>query len=104
MRKKFNRAVYQSILFRQEHKCACGCGTFLLPGEPVQYDHHLALHMGGEDHPDNLRALIPEHHMVVTVRQAKARAKVRRIRAKRACAGNAKQRAVARRAAWDKMP
>ena len=107
MRKKFPRSVYQNILFRQQHKCACGCGEFLLPGEPVHFDHCVALHLGGEDHPDNLRALLPEHHMAVTVRQAKARAKVKRIVVKHGLKKprlNAKERALARIQRYREMP
>lgn len=107
MRKKFPRSVYQSILFRQEHKCACGCGELLLPGERVDFDHVLALHLGGEDAPDNLRALKPKHHVAVTTRQAKDRAKVARIRLKQGLKSgekSAKARTLARIQRYRDMP
>ena len=104
MRKKFHRSVYANIRFRQDHKCACGCGEFLMPGDDVEFNHVLALFEGGPDTPDNLEAVKRDHHKKITARQAAARGKVRRIRAKRAGAGNAKDRALARRSAWEKMP
>lgn len=103
-RKKFHRSVYEGIKFRQEHKCACGCGEFLLPGDDIEFNHVLALFEGGEDTPDNLEAVKRDHHKRITARQAKSRAKVKRIQAKRAGAGNAKQRALARLEKYRQMP
>ena len=107
MIKKFSRAVYMSIRMRQFHVCACGCGEPFTAAERIEYDHVLALHLGGEDTPSNLRALKEHHHRAVTRKQAKARGKVRRILRKaglRTRAPNAKERAIERIKKWEGMP
>ena len=79
-RRRFHPRVYAEIVKRQDGICACGCGE-ALGADPrdIQFDHELALHLGGEDAPENLRALKRKHHLVKTIREAKGRAKFRRI-------------------------
>ena len=81
-RRRFSPQVYAEIIWRQNFCCGCGCG------EPrgddprlIQYDHILPLADGGTDTPDNLQAIIKGrgHHGDKTIRECKARAKVRRI-------------------------
>lgn len=79
-RKRFSPRTYASIIERQERICACGCGEDL--GEDpreIQFDHEVPLEHEGPDTPDNLRALKRKHHLHKTIREAKARAKVKRI-------------------------
>ena len=69
----------ETVRVRQDQKCAC-CGESLATGG-IQYDHALALHLGGTNDIENFRALNPRHHMKKTIRELKARAKVKRIQA-----------------------
>ena len=80
---RFHPRVYAEIVRRQDGICACACGE-PLGDDPrdIQFDHELALHAGGPDTPDNLRALLRRHHLTKTVRETKARAKVSRIQAR----------------------
>lgn len=82
-RRKFSPSVYAQILDRQGGLCGCGCGE-ALGDDPrgIEFDHLIELWNGGADSPDNLRALKPKHHATKTVREAKARAKVKRIAAR----------------------
>lgn len=79
-RRRFSPKVYAGIIERQKGICACGCGEELGddPRE-IQFDHELPLHLGGPDTQDNLRALKVKHHLAKSTREAKARAKVKRI-------------------------
>ena len=79
-RRRFHPRVYAEIISRQEGICACGCGESL-GSDPrdIEFDHAIELWAGGEDTPDNLRALLKRHHLVKTIREAKDRAKFRRI-------------------------
>ena len=80
MRRRFPPRVYAEIIKRQDGICACGCGDPLgTDPRDFQYDHEIALHLGGEDTPDNLRALKLKHHLVKNIRETKDRAKFRRI-------------------------
>ena len=67
-----------SVRIRQKDMCACGCREPLDDG--VQYDHVLALHLGGTNDLDNFQALKPKHHAAKSTRELKNRAKVVRIR------------------------
>lgn len=102
-RKKFPRGVYAVILLRQGFKCDV-CRLTFMGLDPIQYDHHIGLHEGGEDHPANLRALCIPCHKKITKRQAQARGKVRRLQQKRGPRLNAKQRAWAKWEAKRDMP
>ncbi len=79
-RRRFHPRVYAEIVKRQDGICACGCGE-ALGADPrdIQFDHETPLHLGGEDTPENLRALKKRHHLVKTIRETKDRAKFRRI-------------------------
>lgn len=106
-RKRFAKHVYRNILFRQNFICACGCKEIILAGERVEYDHVLALHLGGEDAPDNLRGVKLAHHKNITRRQAKDRAKVIRLQVKqrlKTSERSAKARRVAKIKVWERMP
>ena len=106
-RKRFAKHVYRDIIMRQNFICGCGCGEIILAGERVDYDHVLALHLGGEDHPDNLRAVKQAHHKRITQRQAKDRGKVRRLVVKRhlkTSERSAKARRLAKIREWERMP
>lgn len=76
---RFSPKVYAEIVLRQGGRCACGCREKFVAGEPIQFDHELPLDLEGADRPDNLRALKPKHHLLKTTKEAKARAKVKRI-------------------------
>ena len=80
-RKRFSPLVYAGIWLRQNGRCACECGEKLQDGL-VEYDHEKPLWLGGDDTPDNLRALIKKHHLQKTQGEATIRAKNDRMRAK----------------------
>ena len=83
MRRRFSPLVYVEIITRQSGICACGCKDSLgTDPRDIEYDHFMPIHLGGRDHPDNLRALKKRHHLTKTVAEAKARAKAARIRAR----------------------
>ena len=79
-RRRFHPRTYAAIIARQDGKCACGCGE-ALGADPrgIHFDHAIPLWNAGEDSPDNLRALKVRHHMRKTGREAKDRAKMKRI-------------------------
>lgn len=77
-RRKFPPKVYADLIRRQGGKCACGCGEALEVGL-IDYDHEIALELGGKDEPANLRALIRRHHKAKTKEDMVKIAKVRRI-------------------------
>ncbi len=79
-RRRFPPRVYAEIVKRQDGICACGCGEALgTDPRDIQYDHEIPLWKGGEDTPENLRALRKKHHLAKTIGEAKDRAKFRRI-------------------------
>ncbi len=79
-RRRFHPRIYADIIKRQDGICACGCDEPLgTDPRDINFDHELALHLGGTDTPDNLRALRKKHHLVKTIRESKDRAKFRRI-------------------------
>ncbi len=78
IRRKFSPKVYAEIIERQRMICACGCGEELTVGL-IDYDHEIALELGGKDEPSNLRALIRRHHKAKTKADMVKIAKVRRI-------------------------
>lgn len=55
------------IILAQGGICACGCGQKLgAAGERIEFDHTLALILGGENRETNLRALRPACHKAKT--------------------------------------
>lgn len=77
-RRKFSPKVYAEVIQRQAGLCACGCNEPLEPSL-TDYDHEIALELGGKDEPSNLRALIRRHHKAKTKEDMVKIAKVRRI-------------------------
>ncbi len=79
-RKRFSPKVYAGIIKDQGGICGCGCGE-PLGDDPrlIEFDHERALWDEGEDVPDNLRAVIKSHHLMITRSQAKRRAKLNRL-------------------------
>ena len=83
MRRRFSPRTYASIIERQDGVCACGCGEPLgTDPREIQFDHETPIWAGGVDMPENVRALKKRHHMDKTRKEAKARAKADRIRAR----------------------
>lgn len=62
--------------------CACGCGVELGQGEAIEFDHTLALILGGENRETNIRALRAPCHKPKTAADVKIKAKIARVRAK----------------------
>lgn len=58
--------VKARIVLAQEGICACGCGVKLGAGEPIEFDHTVALINGGENRESNLRALRRPCHRLKT--------------------------------------
>ncbi len=67
------------VISRQNGRCACGCREKLEVGS-IQYDHAFPIHLGGTNDMENFRALITKHHLKKTKKEAKVRAKIRRIK------------------------
>ena len=80
-RRRFSPAQCESVLARQNYKCACGCGELVIIGEH-DFDHDKSLWLDGPDTLENLRALKRKHHLVKTAAEAGMRAKTDRQRAK----------------------
>jgi 5-methylcytosine-specific restriction endonuclease McrA len=70
-----------AIIARQGGICACGCGA-ALDGGKVEFDHELDLWTHGRNDTANFRALLAPCHKAKTAKDAKARAKSKRIIAK----------------------
>jgi 5-methylcytosine-specific restriction endonuclease McrA len=74
--------VKARIVMAQDGICACGCGVKLgAAGEPIEFDHEVALINGGENRESNLRALRRPCHAVKTKADVAEKAKVARVRA-----------------------
>lgn len=59
--------VKARIVMAQDGICACGCGVKLgQAGEAIEFDHVLALILGGENREGNLRALRSRCHRAKT--------------------------------------
>ena len=73
--------VKARIIARQNGICACGCGVKLgVAGEGIDFDHELALILGGKNDESNLRALRRPCHAAKTkddVRQKSVEARKR---------------------------
>lgn len=96
-----------AVLHAQRWICACGCEGVIDGSAAVEYDHELALHLGGTNDIENFRALLAPCHRRKTVAEAKARGKVRRIRASDGLTKrrpNQRERIEARRQRWKDMP
>lgn len=79
-RRRFHPRTYADIIARQDGLCACGCDEPLgTDPRDIEYDHAVPLWNGGEDTPENLRALKKKHHFDKTRRETRARAKMKRI-------------------------
>ncbi len=79
-RRRFSPKTYAGIIARQKGRCACGCRE-KLGTDPTQihYDHWIPLWNDGPDTEENLHALKVRHHLAKTRKEAKARAKGKRI-------------------------
>lgn len=84
-RRRFHRRVYLAILRAQAMPergviCACGCDTKITRAEGYEFNHVLALCLGGLDVPENLEAVRIPCHKKETKGQAGMRAKANRLR------------------------
>lgn len=70
-----------AVISRQKFRCACGCRQKLdVDGLSIEFDHALPIWLGGTNDLENFRALIKKHHLKKTKKEAKARAKIKRIK------------------------
>lgn len=67
-----------AVVKRQDGKCACGCQEKLEVGS-IDFHHAVPLQFGGDNSLHNFRALIKKHHLEITKKDTKARAKADRI-------------------------
>ncbi len=75
--------VKARIVLRQGGICACGCGQKLgASGERIEFDHEVALVLGGANDEDNLRALRKPCHRAKTAQDVSQKATEARKRAK----------------------
>lgn len=68
------------VLKRQDFICACSCAEKITDVRDLQFDHALALHLGGTNDLENFRALKRKHHFAKSGRENSARLKGIRIR------------------------
>lgn len=73
-RRRLSQTQKAEIIARQDGLCSCGCGTPLAGGK-VEFDHTKPLWAGGEDHPDNITAMLAACHLKKSVGEAPIRAK-----------------------------
>lgn len=75
--------VKARIVTAQNGICACGCGVKLgQAGERIEFDHTVALILGGENRESNLRALRRPCHAVKTSEDVAQKSKDARVRKK----------------------
>jgi len=75
--------VKARIVARQDGICACGCGIKLgMAGERIEFDHIVALILGGENREGNIGAVRSPCHKVKTAQDVRQKAKEARVRAK----------------------
>ena len=75
--------VKARIILRQGGICACGCAQKLgASGERIEFDHEVALVLGGANDEDNLRALRKPCHRAKTTQDVAQKATEARKRAK----------------------
>ena len=74
-RRRFSAKAKAAIVARQCAVCAA-CGQ---PAKRWEFDHIIALAIGGADEIENLRAVCPPCHAVKTKDDVKRAAKVKRI-------------------------
>jgi 5-methylcytosine-specific restriction endonuclease McrA len=78
-RRRFSTKVKAEVVARFDGRCAHpGC----MSTGPFEFDHLIALDLGGNDEPANLQPLCEAHHKAKTALDIKLIAKGRRIRAK----------------------
>lgn len=70
-----------AILERQGYLCSCGCGTKILPVHRVDWEHTLAIGLGGASKPD--AAMLHTCHGPKTATDKHMMSKADRIRRKR---------------------
>lgn len=75
-RRRWSAAVKRSILERQDYICAL-CSKPLTGAVAVEYDHEIALGIGGADDPDNIVATHAHCHKAKTAGDKKKIAKVK---------------------------
>lgn len=78
---KIPNSVKQRIVDRQGGCCALS-GTVFGPGNKPEFDHKVALWLGGEHRESNLHAIRTEEHKAKTAAEATVRAKVNNQRKK----------------------
>ena len=80
-RRRLTKAEFKEVWERQDGLCSCGCGE-PLEGNDLEEEHTIPLWLGGENGPGNVTLMIAGHQKPKTAREAKERAKGRRIRLK----------------------
>ncbi len=76
-RRRLTPSQKAQILERQAWTCGCGRGCDLR-GQAVEYDHAIALALGGSDMPENMQALLIACHRLKTKADVKAISKAKR--------------------------
>jgi 5-methylcytosine-specific restriction endonuclease McrA len=81
-RRHLTKSDKAAILAKSEGRCAC-CGGEFTKDDPVEFDHIIALELGGEDTNENTRAIHEKAcHRPKTALDIKAIAKGKRQRKK----------------------
>lgn len=73
--------VKDRIIARQGNRCAL-TGREFRPGDKIEFDHAVALWLGGENRESNLQAVIAEAHKRKSAAEMTVKAKVDRQRQK----------------------
>jgi 5-methylcytosine-specific restriction endonuclease McrA len=79
-RRRFTAAEKAEVLDRQNGLCDCGCGRSIL--DAVEFDHTIAIALGGQDALHNINARLPECHLRKTKIDVKMIAKAKRRKRK----------------------
>lgn len=61
-RAEFSKATKAAAFLRANGRCECGCGTKIMSGDTVQYDHAVPAALGGDNSLENCRCILAKHH------------------------------------------
>ncbi|MFD9949698.1 HNH endonuclease [Nonomuraea sp. NPDC059023] len=72
-----------TILKRDNHQCQWPAGAGVCGTPATDVDHIIPAHLGGSDHPNNLRSLCSPHHKVKSSSEGGRAAQAKRLPRKR---------------------
>lgn len=91
-RRRFSSRALTARLAEFGGHCACGCGQEITAASGVEWDHRIALELGGADEINNLEPLTRACHAAKTKVDVGRIAKARRVKARHLGLNQPKQR------------